>query len=436
MTTEQRLERDLPVILGDLAVGPYPDYIDDVLATTAQRRQRPAWTFPERWLPMDMTLERTGASRTPMLRVLGILALVAVLVVAAVIAVVGTQRRVPAPFGPAVNGLIAYVDAAGAIVLGDPATGLTEVLVNGPGVERPVFSPDGTSVAFLRTAPDGRLEVAIVAADGTGERVISAAGRREIGHLGWTPDGRSVVVSSFGSLWLLDTAGGGESRLADADGEPISTIIADDFNADVSDLFRPVDAAQVLYVVRGDAGDELWSLDRADGTTSTLLAPATASVLYNEITAAQWSPDGSMIALTLFDVDHGDYLVHVMNADGSGLRRLVASDEPPGRSEAQPVWSPDGRRLAIMRWYFEEGSDVPNVRPITVVDVAAGTQIEMSVRPANGYLGFSWSPDGKDLLVVPDDDRQVMILDASTGAIRLDAGWDTDGAATFQRLAP
>ena len=43
-------------------VGPYPDYIDDVLATTAQRRQRPAWTFPERWLPMDIT---THASRRP-----------------------------------------------------------------------------------------------------------------------------------------------------------------------------------------------------------------------------------------------------------------------------------------------------------------------------------------------------------------------------------
>jgi hypothetical protein len=52
MTTDRRLERDLPSILGELAAGPHPDYIDDVLATTAQRRQRAAWTFPERWLPM------------------------------------------------------------------------------------------------------------------------------------------------------------------------------------------------------------------------------------------------------------------------------------------------------------------------------------------------------------------------------------------------
>jgi hypothetical protein len=433
MTTEQRLERDLPAILGDLAVAPCPDYIDDVLATTAQRRQRPAWTFPERWLPMDMTLERTGTSRTPMLRVIGILALVAVLVIVAVVAVIGTQRRVPAPFGPAANGLIAYVDQAGAIVLGDPATGLTEVLVGGPGVERPVFSPDGTSVAFLRTAPDGRLEVSVIAADGTGERVISDAGRRDIGHLGWTPDGASVVVSSFGSLWLLDVAGGGESRLADANGEPITTIIADDFNADLGDLFRPVDGAQVLYVVRGDDGDELMSLDRVSGATSTLLAPATAGVAYNEITAAQWSPDGSMIALTLFEVDHGDYLVHVMNADGSGLRRLVDTDDRSGRSEAQPVWSPDGRRLAIMRWYF--GADVPDVRPITVVDLVSGDQVEMDMVSPNGYVGFSWSPDGKELLAVPDEGHRIVVLDAATGVVR-DTGWGTDEPPTRQREAP
>ena len=39
MTAEPRLERDLPFILDEIVVGPYPDYIDDVLSTTARRRQ-------------------------------------------------------------------------------------------------------------------------------------------------------------------------------------------------------------------------------------------------------------------------------------------------------------------------------------------------------------------------------------------------------------
>ena len=65
MTTDAPRARPA-AILGDLAMGPYPDYIDDVLATTAQRRQRPAWTFPERWLPMvDIARQPVFAPRIP-----------------------------------------------------------------------------------------------------------------------------------------------------------------------------------------------------------------------------------------------------------------------------------------------------------------------------------------------------------------------------------
>ena len=49
MTFEQRFERDLPLILDDIAMGPYPDYVNDVLSTTAHGRQRPGWT--NRWSP-------------------------------------------------------------------------------------------------------------------------------------------------------------------------------------------------------------------------------------------------------------------------------------------------------------------------------------------------------------------------------------------------
>jgi hypothetical protein len=51
MTTFTRLERNLPDILGDLSAAPTPEYLDDVFVRTGRMRQRPAWTFPERWLP-------------------------------------------------------------------------------------------------------------------------------------------------------------------------------------------------------------------------------------------------------------------------------------------------------------------------------------------------------------------------------------------------
>ena len=59
MTTPTRIERELPGILGDLSAGPAPDYLDDVFGRTGRMRQRPAWSFPERWLPMaDITRSR------------------------------------------------------------------------------------------------------------------------------------------------------------------------------------------------------------------------------------------------------------------------------------------------------------------------------------------------------------------------------------------
>ena len=66
----------------------------------------------------------------------------------ALAAYVGTATRVPAPFGPARNGLIPYA-SNGDIYLGDPLTGQTRLLSKAPRHESgAVVSPDGTRVAF------------------------------------------------------------------------------------------------------------------------------------------------------------------------------------------------------------------------------------------------------------------------------------------------
>jgi len=54
-----------------------------------------------------------------------------------------------------------------------------------------------------------------------------------------------------------------------------------------------------------------------------------------------WSPDGSRIAFSSVRRDG----IWVMNADGSGLRRVTKSPT----IDIQPSWSPDGRRLVFAR---------------------------------------------------------------------------------------
>ena len=53
MTTDVASSATCPTILGEIAMGPYPDYIDDVLATTAQRRQRPRLDVPRKVAPSE-----------------------------------------------------------------------------------------------------------------------------------------------------------------------------------------------------------------------------------------------------------------------------------------------------------------------------------------------------------------------------------------------
>ena len=122
MTASTRYERNLPGILDDLSAGPAPEYLDDVFARTGRMRQRPGWTFPERWLPVaDITRTRAFAPAPPW-RLIAVALVVIALVLAALLVVAGSQRKVAPPFGPARNGEIVY-DSAGDLYVGDPVTG-------------------------------------------------------------------------------------------------------------------------------------------------------------------------------------------------------------------------------------------------------------------------------------------------------------------------
>ena len=59
MTPIDGLERQLTTGLTDLAGTSTPDYRDDILRQVARTRQRPTWTFPERWIPMAVIAQPT-----------------------------------------------------------------------------------------------------------------------------------------------------------------------------------------------------------------------------------------------------------------------------------------------------------------------------------------------------------------------------------------
>ena len=100
MNPTDRLERELTAWLVETAVPRTPDYTDEILQQAVRIRQRPRWTFPDRWLPASViTLRRRTLKPLPW-RTIGLLAVLALLIVAALAVYVGSQRRIPAAVWP------------------------------------------------------------------------------------------------------------------------------------------------------------------------------------------------------------------------------------------------------------------------------------------------------------------------------------------------
>ena len=123
MNGTDRLERELTTWFAETALPQTPDWTSDILAATGTMRQRPRWSFPTRWLPASVIprLPRLTRQTVPW-RTIALLGALVLLLAAAVALYVGSRPRLPAPFGPAANGLVAYAEH-GEIWTVDPVTG-------------------------------------------------------------------------------------------------------------------------------------------------------------------------------------------------------------------------------------------------------------------------------------------------------------------------
>ena len=93
---------------------------------------------------------------------------------------------------------------------------------------------------------------------------------------------------------------------------------------------------------------------------------------------------GGRIAFSAGSHPHED--VYVVNADGSGLRRLT---DDPG-ADFDPSWSPDGRRIA----YRHEGGGGDATAEIYVMNADGSQQRNLTRRRGQDYSP-AWSPDGQ-----------------------------------------
>ena len=116
MTGRSDLDRAMTDYFEGRATNQPPDgLLDTALARVDAARQRPAWLVPNRWLPFDRS--EVVRVRTAVVIAVTVVALIVSAIAAGLF--VGSQRRLPPPFGIAKPGLIAF-DLGGHIFVANP----------------------------------------------------------------------------------------------------------------------------------------------------------------------------------------------------------------------------------------------------------------------------------------------------------------------------
>ena len=376
MTTFERFEREIPELMSELAPVHVPDYFDDLLRQTASHGQRPAWSYPERWLPVDITA-RPLTTRSVPWRPLLVMALVALAIVAALVAYAGSRPHVPAPFGEARNGLLVYRADNGAILTIDPSTGARGTIAD-PSAKLgdPVPSRNGTRVAYVPSTEDVPQPVIISTIDGSHRTPLDGT-YVNVSSLDWSPDDSHVAFVSAQQQNAI--------TVAVADGSGAATV--------------PLD---------GRAARDLWYLP--DGRLAIMAAAE----------PGDFCPRG-----VDYPIEQLKCSLFVVNTDGTGLHPVVPGTAYHGL-DLHP--SADGTKLVYVEW--QTGAE----GRLHVIDILAGTDVPVAVDglPDSYNINHAWfSPDGASILfdLFGTDASYWAVVPSGGGPlIRMGRSWHDDQA--------
>ena len=401
MNQTDRLDRELTAWFGETAAPSTPDYTDDIIRGTARLRQRPRWTFLERWIPMsETTLRRLAAPPIPW-RTVAVLALLVILLVAAVAFYAGSRPKLPAPFGQAANGLVAYA-ANGDIWTVDPVSGSRTTVVDGPETDSiPRWSLDGTKLAFFRNDRGGSIPAFVTVADGS----IVVGKEDVIGldpeSINWSHDGHSIAFNALGGTYIADAVTGEVRSLPGGqmiEGEP---------------YWRPPDGRQLLMLDRSTGS--LVAISVADGSIGDLPVPDEVVEIDR---ATGWTPDGRRFAFMGSGSETEGAMTYVVDAATGDYVKL-----PVGYAQI----SNDGTRVVGLR-----GDD--NSTWLCVAAIAGGDCVPITPTLAGGWgTSHRWSPDDQWIYTKRADDAFFALDPNAMNEGR--PAWVTSGAESWQRVA-
>lgn len=243
-------------------------------------------------------------------------------------------------------------------------------------------------IAFASFAPLNS-DLFIANADGSGARPLLPHPEADA-NASFSSDGRWIVFTSR-------RAGSSDVYRVRPDGTGLEALVSDKAYDDQAALSP--DGRTLAFVSSRSGGADIWLLDmRTRAVRNLTQAPG------GDFRPA-WSPDGKSIAFSSdrgsskprqpardFTIRHSTE-IHVIRADGTGLRRLSVDNAFAG----SPVWSKDGRRLAFYTASIPEVAKVTGARrlrgttQIETLDVVSGQRTVLTAGD-----GEKWSPRWMD----------------------------------------
>src|SRR6266540_1029338 len=287
-------------------------------------------------------------------------------------------------------------------------------LTAGPRDAAPRWSPDGTTLAFLRSK-EGHPQVHLLPLAG-GEAQQLTDLPKGASPAAWSPDGKTIAFTS--------TTIAEDLAKKDKTAEPksdVRIITQAEFRADDEGYLDPAEHAHIWTVPAGMPGDE------------PPKARQMTSGAFDE-TAPQWSRDGTRI---LFVSDRAaeayyygpDNNVYSVAAGGGALDTVVDINGPV----FGPAVAPDGKAVAFRGWVNPRAARSYNqsdlfvsrdgrARSLTAdYDFDMGSDVIGDQAPPRGGAGASpniWTADGKTVIVATTERGRSNLVrfDAQTGA--------------------